>query len=544
MKPDPNLPRGVQAFLFESAARRRRAEETVVRTLEKAGLSEVILPVLDFARPYQGLGMGDSPLYQFVDRQGELLSLRADFTPMAARVLAPRLGQLTLPIELYYRGDVVRDEESGVGRLREFSQAGAECYGDPRIEADERMLTLLIASLALPPGALTMNLGYAGLMEKVLSAAAPSLTAGEGAKLAAMVQAARERRVTEVEAALVRAGARGAVAAEIAAALLSGFDLSSPLFALPVLAEGAAALRRAGETARRALPGLEVVADLAGTPEAPYYTGLTFSAVARGVAAPLAAGGRYDLLLGRFGHPCPAVGFSVGIETLAAAQESVEKGAGSPAPEAAPRRLRIASGKGRLLPKALDALREAGVDFAEPDGRRLLFPDRSGKFELLLLKDDDVPTYVAHGGADLGVVGSDRVAESGEKVFTPVTFPFGACRLALIKRKGSPFEPNGHPVVVGTKYRRMARKFFDDRRIAHEIVPLAGSVELAAALGLTDVVVDLIETGSTMVANGLEEIETIFPSSATLIVGPAALASRRTEIAALVAGLSGKKVPR
>ena len=81
-------------------------------------------------------------------------------------------------------------------------------------------------------------------------------------------------------------------------------------------------------------------------------------------------------------------------------------------------------------------------------------------------------------------------------------------------------------------------------RIAHEIVPLAGSVELAAALGLTDVVVDLIETGSTMVANGLEEIETIFPSSAPLIVGPAALASRRTEIAALVAGLSGKKVPR
>ena len=544
MKPDPNLPRGVQAFLFESAARRRRAEETVVGTLEKAGLSEVILPVLDFARPYQGLGMGDSPLYQFVDRQGELLSLRADFTPMAARVLAPRLGQLTLPIELYYRGDVVRDEESGVGRLREFSQAGAECYGDPRIEADERMLTLLIAALALPPGAFTVNLGYAGLLEKVLSAAAPSLTAGEGAKLAALVQAARERRVTEVEAALVRAGAKGAAAAEIGSALLAGFDLSSPILALPVLSEGAAALRRAAETARRALPGLEVVADLAGTPEAPYYTGLTFSAVARGVAAPLAAGGRYDLLLGRFGRPCPAVGFSVGIETLAAAQESVEKGAESPAPEAAPRPLRIASGKGRLLSKALDALREAGVDFAEPDGRRLLFPDRSGKFELLLLKDDDVPTYVAHGGADLGIVGSDRVAESGEKVFTPVTFPFGACRLALIKKTGSPFEPNGHPVVVGTKYRRMARKYFDDRRIAHEIVPLAGSVELAAALGLTDVVVDLIETGSTMVANGLEEVETIFPSSATLIVGPAALASRRTEIAALVAGLSGKKVPR
>ena len=543
MKPDPNLPRGVQAFLFESATRRRRAEETVVSTLEKAGLSEVILPVLDFARPYQGLGGDDSPLYQFVDRQGELLALRADFTPMAARVLAPRLGQMTLPVEFFYRGDVVRDEESGVGRLREFSQAGAECYGDPRIEADERMLTLLIAALALPAGAFTLNLGYAGLLEALLTAAAPSLTTGAGTQLATLVLAARERRVTEVEAVLVRKGARPAAAGEIAAALLSGFDLSSPLFALPALAEGAAALRGAAETARQALPGLQVVADLAGTPEAPYYTGLTFGAVARGVAAPLAAGGRYDLLLGRFGKPCPAVGFSVGIETLAAAQEAVREAADAPA-DAAPRPLRIASGKGRLLSKVLSALREAGVDFAEPDGRRLLFPDRSGRFELLLLKDDDVPTYVAHGGADVGFVGSDRVAESGERVFTPVTFPFGACRLALIAKQGSPFVPNGHPVVVGTKYRRMAKKYFDGRRIAHEIVPLAGSVELAAALGLTDVVVDLIETGSTIAANGLEEIETIFPSSATMIVGPASLASRRAEIASLVARLSGKGAAR
>jgi ATP phosphoribosyltransferase len=552
VKPDPNLPRGVQAFLFESAARRRRAEETVVGTLEKAGLSEVILPVLDFARPYQGMGADDSPLYQFVDRQGELLALRADFTPMAARVLAPRLGQMTLPVEFFYRGDVVRDEESGVGRLREFSQAGAECYGDSSIEADERMLGLLIAAVALPAGAFTLNLGYAGLLEKVLSAAAPALTAGGGTALASLVLAARERRVTEVEAVLVRKGAKAAAAAEIASALLSGFDLASPLFALPALAEGAAALRGAAESARKALPGVEVVADLAGTPEAPYYTGLTFNAVARGVAAPLAAGGRYDLLLGRFGRPCPAVGFSVGIETLAAAQDAAQEAAqqaarkagSGPSSETALRPIRIASGKGRLLGKVLGALRAAGVDFAEPDGRRLLFPDASGRFELLLLKDDDVPTYVAHGGADIGFVGSDRVSESGERVFTPVTFPFGACRLALITKKGTPFTPNGHPVVVGTKYRRMAKRYFDGRRIAHEIVPLAGSVELAAALGLTDVVVDLIETGSTIAANGLEEIETIFPSSATMIVGPAALASRRAEIATLVARLTGKETPR
>ena len=87
---------------------------------------------------------------------------------------------------------------------------------------------------------------------------------------------------------------------------------------------------------------------------------------------------------------------------------------------------------------------------------------------------------------------------------------------------------------IGTKYGRFARKVFDERKIAHEIVPLSGSVELAAALGLTDVVVDLIETGATLSANGLEEIETLLTSRATLIVGRRALVSRRAEIAGIV----------
>src|SRR5205814_1675093 len=117
---------------------------------------------------------------------------------------------------------------------------------------------------------------------------------------------------------------------------------------------------------------------------------------------------------------------------------------------------------------------------------------------------------------------------------------FGACRLSLIGRAGEAFEPNGHPVSVGTKYERLASRYFDERRIAHEIVPLSGSVELAAALRLTDVVVDLIETGSTLAANGLAEIETILASRATLIVGRSALVTRRAPIAALVDGLRAK----
>jgi ATP phosphoribosyltransferase len=529
---DPNLPRGVQAFLFETADRRRRAEDGVVTRLAAAGIREVILPVLDYAAPYVGVtAEGDDHLYRFIDRQGQTLALRADFTPMAARVVAPRLGAMEMPVGLFYRGDVVRDEETGVGRPREFAQVGAERYGDPSFAADEAMLALLLDCLSeIPTPDLRVTLGYAGLLEKLIASIAPAATRGDGAAFRALMVAVRERRVTAVERTLRAEGGSPEAAAEVSRALLEGFDPLSPLFRAPILASAAAELARASAVAKAARPGVSSVVDLAGTPSAPYYTGLTFCVDAAGGAAPVAAGGRYDKLLARFGFPAPALGFSIGVEALTSAVDRVAK-------EAPPRPLRIAVGKGRLLGKALDALRAGGADFAEPDGRRLLVPDRTFAYELLLLKDDDVPTYVAHGGADLGIVGSDRVAESGEEVFTPAEFPWGVCRLSLIGRARETWKSDGQPVRVGTKYGRLAARIFDERRIAHEIVPLAGSVELAAALALTDVVVDLIETGSTIAANGLVEIETLLSSRATLIVGRAALVSRRTEIAGFVARL-------
>lgn len=527
-RPDPNLPRGVQAFLFDAAERRRKAEDFVVRRLQEAGLREVILPVLDFADPYEGVtAEGDERVYRFLDRQGNTLSLRADFTPMAARVVAPRLGTISEPVSLFYRGDVVRDEETGVGRRREFAQVGAERYGDGRPEADGEMLALALSCLGdVPAARLRLTLGWAGLLERLLQAVAPALARGGGTRLDDAVGVARARHVTQLEALLCQSGAAEAAAAEVARALLVGFDPGSSLFSPPVLAGAATELARAVAAARAARPGLPVVVDLADPPQAPYYTGLTFSVDAAG-GGTIAGGGRYDGLLGRFGIAAPALGFCIGLEALGGVTEAGDEDAGA-------RPLRIAVGKGRLLSQALEALRAGGAVFGEPDGRRLLVSATDGAFELLLLKDDDVPTYVAHGGADLGIVGSDRVAESGEDVTSPVELPFGVCRLSLIGRAGETFRPNGQPVRVGTKYRRLAARYFDERKIAHEIVPLAGSVELAAALKLTDVVVDLIESGSTIAANGLAEIETILPSRATLILGRAALVARRVEIAEFV----------
>src|SRR5664279_1720076 len=280
-RPDPNLPRGVQAFLFDAAERRRKAEDSVVRRLQEAGLREVILPVLDFADLYAGVtAEGDERVYRFLDRQGNTLSLRADFTPMAARVVAPRLGTLSEPVSLFYRGDVVRDEETGVGRRREFAQVGAERYGDGRPETDGEMLALALSCLGdVPAARLRLTLGWARLLERLLAAVAPALARGGGSGLAEAAGAARARHVTQLEALLRRSGAAEAAAAQVARALLVGFDPGSGLFRPPVLAGAATELARAVAVARAARPGLPVVVDLADAPQAPYYTGLTFSAV-------------------------------------------------------------------------------------------------------------------------------------------------------------------------------------------------------------------------------------------------------------------------
>ncbi|MCL4810808.1 MAG: ATP phosphoribosyltransferase regulatory subunit, partial [Thermoanaerobaculia bacterium] len=207
--PSPNLPRGVQALLFDSAERRRRVEDTVVRTLVDDGFRETILPVLDFASPYDGVtAEGDERLYRFVDRGGELLALRADFTPMAARVVAPRLAGMPMPVAFFYRGDVVRDEPSGVGRPREFAQVGAELYGDGSFEADLRMLrTLLEAVAPVPAGCLCLTLGWAGLLPALLAAVAPGLVSRKKSTLDAALADARARRVGRLAQRLRKAGA-------------------------------------------------------------------------------------------------------------------------------------------------------------------------------------------------------------------------------------------------------------------------------------------------------------------------------------------------
>ena len=196
--------------------------------------------------------------------------------------------------------------------------------------------------------------------------------------------------------------------------------------------------------------------------------------------------------------------------------------------------LTVALPKGRVLATALELLRQAGLPLSIPENSRQLRHFFEG-VTVLELRNADVPVYVDLGVADLGVVGKDVLMEAERKVYEPLDLKFGACRIALIREKGA----NGPIRRVASKYPRVAARYLEERGITAEVIELGGNIELAALTGLADAVVDIVETGSTLRANHLEEIEVIAHSSARLIVNRASLKLKAERIRPLIVRLEG-----
>ena len=187
--------------------------------------------------------------------------------------------------------------------------------------------------------------------------------------------------------------------------------------------------------------------------------------------------------------------------------------------------LRVALPKGRLLDEALVLwdLLGSGIEPGATQSRRLILPSLDGRFEFLPVKNHDVPTYVEAGVADLGIVGLDVLRERESDVLQPLDLGMGRCRLAVAAPVGVPYPrlPGAVTPRVATKYVATARRFFAERGLQVELVRISGSVEVAPLLGLSHWIVDLVETGRTLEENGLVVLETIFTSSARLIVNRA-----------------------
>lgn len=315
MKVSASLPTGVAALLFEGARRHRRLENAMVSHLEAADFEEAVLPVVDYLRPYESLlsPQSRSELYRFVDRDGELLAMRADFTPMLARLLAPQLPSLELPLRILYRGDVLRYQEERAGRQREFYQLGAELLGFGPEEGEAQALEHFLELLDIcDRQRLVVVLGFAGALDRLLLERSNGL--GPSDFVDAVVR--RERR-----------HARGS-----APALLEVIEQGVPDDPA-ALGDGPAArlerLRALRDRLAPRFPDIDLRIDLAEFADqvtAPelleqigaraYYDGLVFRAFAGAAAEPVGNGGRYDRLFANLGAEVTATGFSFSLDRL------------------------------------------------------------------------------------------------------------------------------------------------------------------------------------------------------------------------------------
>jgi ATP phosphoribosyltransferase len=207
------------------------------------------------------------------------------------------------------------------------------------------------------------------------------------------------------------------------------------------------------------------------------------------------------------------------------------------------RYLTFALTKGRLADKTMKLLEKAGItcrEMEDKDTRKLIFVNEDLKMKFFLSKGPDVPTYVEYGAADIGIVGKDTIMEEGRNIYEVLDLGFGKCRMCVCGPKEAEDKLQHHELIrVATKYPKIAKDFFyNTKNQTVEIIKLNGSIELAPIVGLSEVIVDIVETGSTLRENGLVVLEEVCPLSARMVVNQVSMRMEHERITELIQTLN------
>ncbi|MBE5951863.1 MAG: ATP phosphoribosyltransferase [Lachnospiraceae bacterium] len=201
--------------------------------------------------------------------------------------------------------------------------------------------------------------------------------------------------------------------------------------------------------------------------------------------------------------------------------------------------LTFALAKGRLATKTMEILESIGItceEMKDKDSRKLIFVNEEKKLKFFLAKASDVPTYVEYGAADIGVVGRDTILEEDRHIYEVLDLNIGRCRMCVAgPESAKELLQSGQLIRVATKYPKIAKDyFFHKKHQTVEIIKLNGSVELAPIVGLSEVIVDIVETGTTLKENGLSVLEEILPLSARMVVNPVSMKMEHERIADII----------
>ena len=459
----------------------------------------------------------------FTDLDGRLLALKPDVTLSIAKTAQPAPGET---LRYYYHENVYRPSAES-HTFKEISQMGLEMLGAVGEAQVQQAVCLAARSLDALGAEWVLEVSHMGYLFGLFDA----LDVPDAAR-AKLLEKLREKNAHELRAAAGAAGLADA-AADILCSVLSLCGSYAD-----TLAKAAALCRN--DAMRAAVAELEALAvplekaggvirlDMTLAGEMEYYNGLVFQGYLKALPRPLLKGGRYDLLMQKFTPGAGAIGFAVyldELDRLSAPLPPVQKNSTDRV------MLNVALPKGRLGDKVYNLL--AGIGYGCPEDynatRKLVVENPEAGIRYFLVKPSDVAIYVEHGAADVGIVGKDILTEASADVYELLDTGLGKCRMCVAAPADYKDDPS-RPVRVATKFVSIAKSYYASMGRDIDIIKLNGSIELAPILGLSDVIVDIVETGTTLRENGLKVVTEFMPISARFIANKASYQFKHAEM--------------
>ena len=527
-------PRGFRDILPEEALARERIEGVVKSCFSEHGYLPVETPLLeDRACLERGSKIQDTP-FQLFDSDGSLLVLRPDLTLPIARLVASRISRDEMPCRFRYVAPVVREEPSLKGQPRQFTQLGVELVGGNGPTSESEVVQLLaevFSRLNVPDWRIVC--GSVRPLTSLISACDVSddfasrvlayvhesdlVTLDEFVASTEGLTDAQRRALTEIPR------LNGDVA------IIDRIDELLESAGVPEGERGTDELRQLVSNCSVLVGQGRLRFDFSIINSFDYYTGIIFKGYAEGIAASLASGGRYDAVLDHLGcKDVAACGFAMSLERLQEVLgEQGSSGVVTPGVRVAERPLRIAIPKGSLFSDTVATLEAAGlpVEGLRDPGRKLIVHEEG--VDYVIVRAQDAPAFVGYGGADCGICGRDSLIEAGIDLLQLVDLAYGGCRFVVAepaKNRGKAERDYAWrgTIRVATKYPRITQEYYDRIGQQVDIVQLHGNIELGPIVGMTDRIVDITATGTTLRENDLVVVDDVLECTARFFAGPAA----------------------
>lgn len=495
----------------------------------------------------------------FTDTTGKLMALKPDVTLSIIKNIKEQPGEVQ---KVFYNENVYRISD-GNGAFKELMQMGLECFGDIHQENIYEVITLAAKSLKTISSASVLELSHLGLLTDIIDEFEIS-----SSDKATIFKYIGEKNMHELTALCNELSVPAEKTECLKTILTSSGKAKEVLTALSFVSKS--------ETKSDALMQLQTLIqsldteivdmlriDFSVVSDIKYYNGIVFKGFIEGIPFPVLSGGQYDKLMKKMHRKSGAIGFAVYLDVLerlnnqshlrnlyihtnddkTTTQYTTENAVVNEDGSVAKRdnttkevpMLNVALPKGRLGEKVYDMFEKAGFECPsiKENSRKLIFENKEKGVRYFWVKPSDVAIYVERGAADIGVAGKDILLEYEPDVYELSDLDIGKCRMAVAAKKNFK-DDTQRTLQVATKFTNIARQYYQSKGREIDIIHLNGSIEIAPILGLSDVIVDIVETGTTLKENNLEVFETIVPISARLIANKASYKFKSEQIETIV----------